>query len=209
MESQVAVAHDSVATGILSQSKTRCAHAMALKSSISKVRLNVSNLDSNVYGDFNLSIARHPSETEARMMLRVAVFVLHASDELEFGRGISTDDEPDLWQKSLTGEIELWIELGTPDPDRLRKACGRARRVVLYGYGDRSMSVWWAKHAAALERFRNLTVYSVSDEDRDRLASLTSSSIDLQCTVSGGELWITDAEHTAEVRPALLREAQA
>lgn len=181
---------------------------MAIKSSISKVRLNLSDLDSDVYGDFNLAVARHPSETEARMMLRIIAFALHAHDRLEFGRGISTDDEPDLWLKDLTGEIELWVELGTPDPDRLRKACGRARKVVLYAYGERSVSVWWEKHAAALARFRNLAIHTISDADRDALAKLASSNLNLQCTISGGELWVTDAAQTVEVRPAVLRAAK-
>ena len=179
---------------------------MALKSSISKVRLNVSNLDNDVYGDFNLSVARHPSETEARMMLRIVAFALHADQRLEFGRGISTDDEPDLWLKDLTGEIELWVDLGTPDPDRLRKACGRARSVVLYAYGERSVSVWWEKNSAALERFGNLSIYKISDADRDALANLASVSMNLQCTISGGEIWLTGEEQTVEVRPVVLRD---
>ena len=94
---------------------------MALKSTIFKMDLNVADLDRQVYGDFPLTLARHPSETDERMMLRVLAFALHAGDQLTFGRGISTDDEPDLWQKDLTGTIELWVDLGAPDPDRLRK----------------------------------------------------------------------------------------
>ncbi|MEM1402773.1 MAG: YaeQ family protein [Pseudomonadota bacterium] len=182
---------------------------MALKSSICKVRLNVSDLDSDVYGDFNLSVARHPSETEARMMLRVVAFALHADERLEFGRGISTDDEPDLWLKDLTGDIELWVDLGTPNPDRLRKACGRARKVVLYAYGERSVSVWWDKNATALERFRNLTIYKISDAESDALADLAAASMNLQCTISGGELWLTNDEYTVEFRPVVLRDASA
>lgn len=182
---------------------------MALKSSISKVRLNVSDLDSDVYGDFNLAVARHPSETEARMMLRIVAFALHANERLEFGRGISTDDEPDLWLKDLRRDIDLWLDLGTPDPDRLRKACGRARQVVLYAYGERSFNVWWEKHATALERFRNLAVYKISDADRDALAALASPSMNLQGTISGGELWLTNEAQTVEIRPSLIREGSA
>jgi uncharacterized protein YaeQ len=177
---------------------------VALKSSISKVRLNVSDLDNDVYSDFKLAVARHPSETEARMMLRIAAFALHASERLEFGTGISTDDEPDLWLKDLTGDINLWVDLGTPDPDRLRKACGRSRDVVLYAYGERSVSVWREKHAATLERFRNLTIYKISDVDRDALAVLAAASMNLQCTISGGELWVTDEAQTVEVKPTCI-----
>ncbi|MEE4108155.1 MAG: YaeQ family protein [Halieaceae bacterium] len=174
---------------------------MALKSTVFKVRLNVSDLDRNVYDDYSLSLARHPSETDARMMLRLAVFALHADAQLVFGRGISTDDEPDLWRRDLTGEIEQWIELGTPDPDRLRKACGRSREVLLYAYGERALAVWHQKHADALQRFSNLSLYGVSDEELDALGALASPGMELQCSIASGELWITDGRLSLEVKP--------
>ncbi len=177
---------------------------MALKATLFKVRLNVSDLDRNAYGDFPLSVARHPSETDGRMMLRVAVFALHADQRLEFGRGISTDDEPDLWRKDLTGAIELWIELGTPDPDRLRKACGRAQEVILYAYGDRALSVWWEKHQEALARFRNLRVYAVSDAECAQLAELAAPGLDLQATVTDGELWLAADGASHSLKPRVL-----
>ena len=117
---------------------------MALKATIFKAELNVADLDRHVYADFSLTLARHPSETDERMMLRLLAFALHADERLEFGRGISTEDEPDLWCKSLSGEIELWVDLGTPDRNRLRKACGRSHSVVLYAYGGRAVPVWSA-----------------------------------------------------------------
>ena len=111
---------------------------MALKSTIFKVALNVADMVRHVYGDFSLTIARHPSETDERMMLRVIVFAPHAHERLEFGKGISTDDEPDLWLRTLSNEIDLWVELGTPNERRLRKACGRSAEVILYCYGGRN-----------------------------------------------------------------------
>jgi len=182
---------------------------MALKSTIVKVRLNVSDIDRSVYDDFSLSIARHPSETETRMMLRVAAFALHADERLEFGRGISTDDEPDLWRKDLTGAVELWIELGTPDPDRLRKACGRAQRVILYAYGERALKVWWDKHASALARFSNLAIFGLSDDACARLAALAAPGLSLQCTVSDGELWLTDGAESVALVPEVLMEVSS
>lgn len=178
---------------------------MALKSTVFKVKLNVSDLDRNVYDDFALAVARHPSETDARMMLRVAAFALHADAQLEFGRGISTDDEPDLWRKDLTGAIELWIELGTPDPARLRKACGRAQHVLLYAYGERAFKVWWDKHADALARFENLSVHLISDTECAGLGALAASGLALQCTISGGELWVMDGDQSVEIKPQVLR----
>ncbi|MFN2330158.1 MAG: YaeQ family protein [Chromatocurvus sp.] len=122
---------------------------MAPKSAVFRLTLQLADLDRQLYRDFPLTIARHPSETDARMMLRVLAFALHADDPLAFGRGISNDDEPDLWLRALDGRIETWIELGAPDPDRLRKACGRSNRVLLYAYGDLAMPVWLRKHDTA------------------------------------------------------------
>lgn len=178
---------------------------MSLKSTVFKVRLNVSDLDRGFYDNFSLALARHPSETIARMMLRVAAFALQADRRLEFGRGISTDDEPDLWRRDLTGLIEQWIELGTPDPDRLRKACGRAAQVVLYGYGERALKIWWDKHARALARFDNLAIFSVADDEVTTLAGLAIPGVTLQCTISDGELWLTDGQQNVEIRPQVLK----
>ncbi len=115
---------------------------MALKATIFKVELQVADMDRSYYGDHALTIARHPSETDERMMLRVLAFALHAGPDLAFGKGLSTDDEPDLWQRDLTGAIALWIDVGQPDEKLLRRACGRAREVVVYAYG-RGVDLWW------------------------------------------------------------------
>lgn len=180
---------------------------MALKSTVYRFDLNVADLDRQVYGDFPLTVARHPSETESRMMLRVLAFALHASENLEFGRGISTDDEPDLWRKSLTGDIELWIDLGTPDPERLRKACGRAEQVVLYCYGDRATPVWLEKHEKALRRFENLRIYQVSDSSLSELAAVARSGQPLQCMIEAGEVWISATGTSLQVALRALRTA--
>src|SRR6056297_2009370 len=108
---------------------------MALKATIFKAALNIADMDRHYYGDHQLTLAQHPSETAERLMVRLLAFALNASETLTFTKGISTDDEPDLWQKSLSDDIELWIELGLPNESRLRKACGRAQRVIVYAYG--------------------------------------------------------------------------
>ena len=179
---------------------------MALKSTIFKARLNVADMDRNVYGDFNLTLARHPSETDQRMMLRLLAFALNADEQLEFGRGISTDEEPDLWRRELNGDIDLWIELGTPDPDRLRKACGRARQVLLYAYGDRSTSVWWDKHSNALSRHDNLAVLRLGDETLAELELFTAPGMNLQCSISEGEALLSDGERSLAIKPERLEK---
>ena len=112
---------------------------MAIKATIFKTELQVSDMDRGYYRDHTLTLARHPSETDERMMVRLLAFALHADEALLFGRGLSTDDEPDLWQKDLTGAVELWIDVGLPTEKDIRKACGRARQVVVYCYGGRGV----------------------------------------------------------------------
>jgi uncharacterized protein YaeQ len=163
---------------------------MAAKSTIYKARLNVADMDRHIYQDFNLTVACHPSETEARMMLRLLAYALHAGEgeELAFGRGISTDDEPDLWRKSLSNDIELWIDLGTPDEALIKKACGRSNEVVLYCYGDRAVPIWWDKSKNQLQRFDNLRVRQIPTTQLEELALMVGSSMDLQCSITDGSI---------------------
>src|SRR6478609_7781043 len=107
---------------------------MALNATIIKAELHVADMDRHYYQQHNLTLAQHPSETDERLMVRLLVFALYASEFLTFTKGLSSEDEPDLWQKSLTGDIELWIELGLPSDKRIRKACGRAQQVIIYSY---------------------------------------------------------------------------
>ena len=116
---------------------------MAVKATIFKAELQVNDMDRNYYQGHSLTIAQHPSETEARVMVRLLAFALNASESLTFGRGLSTDDEPDLWARDLTGQIELWIETGQPDEQRIRKACGRAGQVIVYTFSGRGAGIWW------------------------------------------------------------------
>jgi len=180
---------------------------MALKSTVFKFSLNLADLDRQLYDDFSLTLARHPSETDQRLMLRVLAFALNAGPGLEFGRGISTEDEPDLWRKNLAGDIELWIELGTPDPERLRKACRRSDTVYLYCYGDRATPVWWEKHASALRRFENLEIWQIPDQDSSQLADMASPGAALHCTVSDADILVISGQLQATIKPTLLYSA--
>ncbi|MCH9673780.1 MAG: YaeQ family protein [Gammaproteobacteria bacterium] len=164
---------------------------MALKSTIFKVALNVADMDRHLYDDFSRTVARHPSETDERMMLRIAAFALHANEDLTFGKGLSTDDEPDLWRRSLSSEIELWVELGMPNHRRLRKACSRAEEVVVYCYGGRAVTIWWDKCAPLLSRFQNLKVYDIDATAAASLAAFAEPNMALQCSIEGGELLVS------------------
>jgi uncharacterized protein YaeQ len=134
-------------------------------------------------------------------MLRVLAFALHASESLEFGRGISTDDEPVLWQRDATGTIEHWIDLGVPDERRLRRAVGRARQVTLIGYGERAFDVWWSKHGAQLSRLDRLNVWCVSDAETAALADLAARNMRLQALVQDGQVTLSDDRRSVSVEP--------
>lgn len=171
---------------------------MALKATIFKAALQIADMDRGYYADHALTIARHPSETDERMMLRVLAFALHAGPGLAFGRGLSTDDEPDLWQRDLTGAIRLWIDVGLPDERLVRRACGRSDEVVVYTYG-RGAELWWDRSRAALERARNLRVISVPAAASQELAKLTQRSMQLQGTIQDGHVWLGDKDGAVEV----------
>ena len=172
---------------------------MALKATIFKAELAIADMDRHYYHTHHLTLARHPSETDERMMVRLLAFALHANEALLFTRGISTDDEPDLWQKDPGGEIELWIELGQPEEKRIRKACGRARSVVIYCYSGNAAEIWWQQNRSKLERFDNLQVVVIAADASQQLATLAQRSMRLQCTIEDGVAWIGDTSQTVEV----------
>lgn len=174
---------------------------MALKATIFRTELSVADLGRNVYENFSLTLAQHPSENDARMMVRLLAFMLFADERLEFGKGLSTDDEPDLWLKDLTGAIDLWIYVGQLDERWLRKAAGRAERVVVISYGDRVADVWWEQNRARLEKLSNLAVYRLSSADMQALAGLVSRTMNLQCTIQEGEVLITGEGEPVRVMP--------
>jgi uncharacterized protein YaeQ len=174
--------------------------AMALKATVHKAELQVSDLDRHYYATHALTLAQHPSETDQRLMVRLLAFALFADERLEFGRGLSSDDEPDLWRRSLTGEIEQWIDLGQPDESRIRRACGRARQVVVIGHSGRAFGLWWEKNATALARCGNLTVLELPAGVAEEIAPLLGRSMQLQCLVQEGEVQLmTDAGSVAFV----------
>lgn len=172
---------------------------MALKSTICKADVQISNMDTNYYAQHSLTLAQHPSETEERLMLRILAFMLHASDALEFGKGISNDDEAALWAKDLTDQVTLWIEVGTPDEKRIRKACHKAEQVVIYAYGGRTVSIWWQQTQKTLGRFDNLRIISVPKETSDALISMYERTMQLQCTIQDGGIWVSNNQETVQI----------
>ncbi len=176
---------------------------MALRASIHRAELSIADLDRNVFERHVLTLARHPSETEGRMMVRLLAFAMHADDALAFGRGLSTEDEPDLWKRDDTGAIELWIDVGLPDERDVRKACGRARSVVVLAYGERRTEVWWEANADAFARLENLRVLTLSDRDSAALQTMAERSMKLACTLQDGHVWFASDTDSVEITPSI------
>jgi uncharacterized protein YaeQ len=178
---------------------------VALKATIFKAELEVVDMDRNYYATHRLTLACHPSETAERLMIRLLAFALNAHERLEFGKGISDSDEPDLWRKDLAGVIELWIELGHPDEKVLAKAVGRAPRVIVYTYSA-NPDRWWDPIKQRFEGERKLSIFNVHAQSARDLALMAAASMNLQCSIQDGEVWFRgDKEAAVRVE---MREAR-
>jgi len=182
---------------------------MALKSTVCKATLQIADMDRGLYATHALTLARHPSETDERMMVRLLAFALNvpADDHdgnLVFARGLADADEPDLWQISLDGQLRHWVEMGQPDERRLSKASGRADRVTLYVYSSAAL-IWWAGVQNKVARLNNLAVWQLPAAQSQELAQLAERSMQLQVTVQDGAIWVGNAERSVEVQPTVLK----
>lgn len=185
---------------------------MALKATIFKVQLQLADMDRHVYADPGMTIARHPSEADERMMIRVLALALNwpadtSEGTLELAKDMWEPDEPALWHKNFSDEIQHWIEVGQPDDKRIMKACGRARRVAVYAFQS-STPIWFDNIAGKLTRAQNLTVWQVPTEQSQELAKLARRSMQLQVSVQDGTVWVNDGEQTVEITPLRLMGAQ-
>lgn len=185
---------------------------MALKSTVYKATLQIADMDRSLYGDHLVTIAQHPSETDERVMMRLLAFALQvpADDHrgrLQFARGLSDTDEPDLWQHDLTGQLLHWVEVGQPDDRRLSRAAARAERATVYAYAA-STPVWWRALADKVARLSNLAVWRIDSTASQSLAALLERSMQLQVTVQDGVVWVGDGQRSVELHPEALKLAR-
>ena len=159
---------------------------MASNATIYKANVNIANMDTHYYAEHSLTLAKHPSENDLRLMIRLLAFMFNANEDLVFCKGISQDDEPDLWHKDLSGDIQLWIDLGQPDEKRIKKACGRSSRVIIYLYQEGMATSWFKQNQKLLNRFKNLSVIYL-DITGD-IEELCERSMSLQVNISDNEL---------------------
>jgi uncharacterized protein YaeQ len=181
---------------------------MAPNATIYRVELQVTDMDRHYYAGHVFSLAQHPSETPGRLMLRLAAFALYADERLEFGRGLSTADDADLWQRDYTGQIERWIDLGQPDDTRVRRACARAGEVVVVNYGGQAAEAWWDRHAGAFSRLPNLTVLDFAPADVEALTALLERSMRLTAMIQDGELQLMSERLNVAVTPRVRKRGR-
>ena len=170
---------------------------MAANATIHKALLNIANMDQNYYEEHHLTLAQHPSENDLRLMMRLVAFVLNANDTLTFTKGISQDNEPDLWQKSFGGDIEMWIDLGQPDEKRIKKACGRSEKVIIYTFKESLSSVWFKHIENSLFRFKNLQIIYLKIDGN--LESLYRRSMNIQCNILDEELTLIEDDKSVVI----------
>lgn len=173
---------------------------MALKSTVYKAELQISEMDQNYYNTHALTLALHPSETEERMMIRLLAFACNPSDSISFGRGLSDEEDAALWDKDLTDHITLWIDVGLPDEKRVKKASHRADRVIVYAYGERTAPVWWQQNQKKFAQINNLEVYLVNPQGSEDLVQLCQRTMSLYFSVMDGQMTMGNDKYSLEIQ---------
>lgn len=172
---------------------------MALKATIFKVDLSITDMDRHYYADHQLTIARHPSESDKRMMLRILAFAFNAHEHLSFTKGLSEVDDPDLWQVNYSDVIELWIELGQPSEQRVKKGCNQSQQMRIYSYQNGMFDNWWKKDQNNLNARKNLEIFTVDETVMETLAGLVTRQMQIQCTIQDGQAWFNLGTESIEV----------
>lgn len=180
---------------------------MAQKSTIHKVELSVSDMDRHYYATHKLTVAKHPSETDERLMVRILAFALNAHEQLEMTKGLSTDDEPDIWQKTLSGDLELWVALGLPNEKVVRQSCSKSSEVIVYSYGGRTAEIWWEKIRSSTTRFANLRVVNIPDKNAAELAKQASRSMKVQVNIQDGDVMVSVDGNIVYITPVEWKNA--
>ena len=172
---------------------------MALKATIYKAMVNVADLDRNQFLDATLTLARHPSETQERLMLRLLAWIKHAHERLQFTRGLSAEEEPDAWLRNDHLGIDLWIEMGLPDERRIKKACTQAAEVALFAYNSRAAEIWWQQNKSKCTQYSNLSVWYLDDEQLAQLSAFAERTMNFQATIQDGAIWLSDNQNNLEI----------
>lgn len=172
---------------------------MAQGGMVYKATVDISDIDRNYYGHHVLTVARHPAETEARLMLRIVAFCRHADEHTEFGRGLSTEGEPALWHIDDTGAIKEWIEVGCSEVKQVRRAAGRSEKVIVEAYDEDRYEPWWKAHVGDFSKIDKLDVYGIKKAQIDELVTLVERNMRLSVTVQDDIVWLSNGIKNVEI----------
>ena len=176
---------------------------MALKATIYKADLNIANMDTHQYGDYQLTMALHPSETIERLMVRILAYARFADDALEFTKDLFETDEPALWQKDLTGQLEKWIEVGLPDEAKVKKASARCPEVAVITYGHQVDD--WFNRNSKIKTMSNVSVWKLSQATTDGIQTLCERTMQLQLNIIDGEWTLSSDKGSIAIEWTLLK----
>jgi len=178
---------------------------MALKPTIYKAQVELADSDRSCFETLSVTLAKHPSETLERLAVRLLAYCLNYTRGLEFTKGLSTADEPDLWRHNDHGGIEHWIEVGQPEEPRLRKACGRARQVSVYAFA-KSATTWWKLNGDAISALPRIDVWQIDWAEVQSAAALLDRTVQLSASIVGGILYLDNGSASTSVEPVRLCE---
>ncbi len=179
---------------------------MGSKVNISRLELNVSDIDRNYYQEHKFTMAHQPSETETYIIARILAFALNANDRLLFTKGNDRNHEPDIWQKDLIGDIELWIEIGEPLEKRVRKACACSKDVIIYTYNGPLSDTWWKQKSSKFKQLKNLSVINLPAQILEDLVTMINRTMELQFTINDRHVWISNKDRIVEFDPIIWKE---
>ncbi|TEW47870.1 YaeQ family protein [Psychromonas algicola] len=176
---------------------------MALKPTIFKMNINVSDLDNDVYETIVLTVAQHPSETTERMVTRILAYVLNNQEFLSFTTGLSEADDPDIWAKNYSDEFLLWVDVGEPAFDRIKKAARQAKVAKVYTFNTKS-GVWWKQSQKDFATIK-AEVYQFEFEQIQQFAALVERTMDFSITITDGVFYIAANKGSCEVNLTTLQ----
>lgn len=176
---------------------------MATKPTIYKLRIALSDLERNYYDSLNLTVALHPSETPERMMARVIAYCINAQEGLNFAKGLSDVDEPDMWVRTMDEQTTLWIDVGEPSHERVKKASRQARQVRVYSFNSKS-DVWWDQGKSKFSRL-DADIFRINHTDIERLTELLTRTMDLSVTITGQSAYVASDNGEVEVNWEILQ----
>ncbi|WP_375748562.1 YaeQ family protein [Vibrio sp. HN007] len=176
---------------------------MALKPTIYKFRISLSDMNREYYDSLSLTVAQHPSENTTRMMARVLAYCLNADPDLAFTKGLSTIEEPDIWQKTPDNQVSCWIEVGEPDSERVKKASRIADKVSIYSF-NRKGDIWWQQSKSKLD-FNNVSLFQFSPDAIQQLSTMVTRTSELSVMISGNSLFVSTSSGECEVEVVTLK----